>query len=284
MNGAIGYIEDNLVNEIDYTELSKIVCCSTYHFQKMFSFLTGISLSEYIRRRRLTQSAYELRSGSIKVIDIALKYGYESPDAFTRAFQNLHGVTPTSARNMGVKLKAYPRMSFQISIKGDVELNCKIEEKKAFTIVGKKIRVKNVDEYNPIPSFWFEANTSGLSDEICKLSKPLEEKETGMSLLGVCSDFGAPNEFDYWIAIESDKDNASGDFENLEIPAATWAIFETVGAMPKAIQYLWERIFKEFFQDSGYERANLPDMEVYPPGDVNSPDYRSEIWVPVIKK
>lgn len=117
MNDAISYIENNLTTEIKYEELSRIVCCSIYHFQKMFSFLTGVPLSEYIRRRRLTQAAYELSNSNIKVIDLALKYGYESPDSFTRAFQNMHGVTPTKARKMGIVLKAYPRMSFHISIK-----------------------------------------------------------------------------------------------------------------------------------------------------------------------
>lgn len=114
MNGAMSYIEDHLASEIDYEEAARIACCSSYHFQRMFSFITDVTLSEYIRRRRLTLAAFELQKGSGRVIDVALKYGYDSPNSFTRAFQSLHGVTPSLARDEGVQLKAYPRMSFQL--------------------------------------------------------------------------------------------------------------------------------------------------------------------------
>ncbi len=285
MNGAISYIENNLTNEIKYEELSKIVCCSIYHFQRMFSFLTDVPLSEYIRRRRLTQAAYELRNSNIKVIDLAYKYGYESPDAFTRAFQNMHGVTPTLARNMGVKLKAYPRMSFHISIKGDVEMNYRIEEKKSFTVIGKKIKVSTINSQdNIIPKFWGECNQKGVTEMICGFSKKTEEKQTGINLLGICVDVGIPNEFEYWIGVETDSNSVSSELDKRLIPSATWAIFEVIGSMPSAIQNMWKRIFTEFFPESGYERANLPDLELYPPGDNSSPDYKTEIWVPIEKK
>jgi len=117
MNDAMDYIESNLADNISYDKIAQLAYCSTYHFQRMFPFITGVTLSEYIRRRRLTLAAFELQTSSTKVIDIAMKYGYESPDAFTRAFKNLHGVMPVSARDTGVSLKAYPRMTFQISIK-----------------------------------------------------------------------------------------------------------------------------------------------------------------------
>lgn len=286
MNGAISYIENNLTSEIKYEELSKIVCCSIYHFQKMFSFLTDVPLSEYIRRRRLTQAAYELRNSNIKVIDLAYKYGYESPDSFTRAFQNLHGVTPTLARDLGVILKAYPRMSFHISIKGDIEMNYKIEDKNSFSVVGRKLRVSTINGENNsiIPKFWDKCDSNGVTDKICKLSRRIEDKQTGMNLLGICVDVGVPNEFDYWIGIETESDTVSSEFENIQIPSATWAIFEVVGPMPSAIQNMWKRIFTEFFPESGYERSNLPDLELYPPGDSNSPNFKTEIWVPIIKK
>ena len=116
MNNAINYIEDNLTNDIDFNEVAKVACCSVHHFQRMFSFITDVPLSEYIRRRRLTLAAFSLQKSDLKVIDISLQYGYESPEAFARAFQNMHGVTPTLARNAGVQLRAYPRISFQILI------------------------------------------------------------------------------------------------------------------------------------------------------------------------
>lgn len=129
MNSAIDYIELHLTDTIEYKQLAKIVCCSVYHFQRMFSFISGVALSEYIRRRRLTLAAIELQNKNTKIIDIALKYGYESPEAFSRAFKNLHGVPPTSARSMGTTLKAYPRMTFYLSIKGGIEMNYRIEQK-----------------------------------------------------------------------------------------------------------------------------------------------------------
>lgn len=251
----------------------------------MFSFLTGVPLSEYIRRRRLTQAAYELSNSNIKVIDLALKYGYESPDSFTRAFQNMHGVTPTKARKMGIVLKAYPRMSFHISIKGDVEMNYKIEDKMGFTVIGRRIRVtSNSQDDSFIPNFWSECNQKGVTQKISEFAKGIGEKQTGMNLLGICADIGLPNEFEYWIGVEADGDTVSLEFEKIAIPATTWAIFEVIGPIPSAIQNMWKRIFTEFFPESGYERTNLPDLELYPPGDSSSPDYRTEIWVPILKK
>jgi len=136
MGLALAYVEDNLTSEINQDVLARIACCSAYNFYRMFSFITDISLTEYIRRRRLTLAAIELQNGDVKVIDLALKYGYDSPVSFTRAFQALHGVTPTEARAGGVTLKAYPRISFQISIKGEKEMDYRIENKEAFQVFG----------------------------------------------------------------------------------------------------------------------------------------------------
>jgi len=170
MNEAICYVEDNLAGEIDFDEVARKACCSTYHFQRMFSFITEVPLSEYIRRRRLTLAAFELQNSSVKVIELAFKYGYESPDAFTRAFQNLHGVTPTSARDMGVQLKAYPRISFHISIKGDVEMNYRIEEKESFSVFGVDTILSKVDGecYKRIPEFWLKSIEDGTVERILK--------------------------------------------------------------------------------------------------------------------
>ena len=141
MNEALNYIEENLVNDIDFKEVARLAFCSEYHFNRMFSFLVSVTLSEYIRRRRLTLAAFELNNSNIRIIDIAVKYGYNSPDSFARAFQVLHGITPSEARNNGQSLKAYPRMTFQLSVRGGSEMNYRIEEKDAFRIVGIMKRV-----------------------------------------------------------------------------------------------------------------------------------------------
>ncbi len=141
LNKSLSYIEENLTDRVDYQEAAKIACCSEYHFTRMFSFLAGITLSEYIRRRRLTLAALELSHSDIKIIDVAMKYGYTSPDSFTRAFQSMHGITPSEARIHGQSLKAFPRMTFQLTIKGGSEMNYRIEDKEAFRIVGIKKKV-----------------------------------------------------------------------------------------------------------------------------------------------
>lgn len=285
MNKALQYMEDNISSEISIEEAARIACCSSYHFQRMFSFITGVTLAEYIRHRRLTMAALELQSGSEKIIDLALKYGYESPDAFTRAFQKLHGVTPSAAREPGVKLKAYPRISFQISVKGDKDMDYRIVDKPAFKVIGKGIRVsvKDGENIRRIPEFWWECYQSGFSTELEKMAD--KDAVTGESKLGVCIEQGPePDEFTYFIGIENTKGAIPDGFTEKDIPAATWVIFESVGSMPDAIQNLNKRIYSEWFPTTGYERAGEFDMEVYPPGDADDENYRCEVWIPIVKK
>jgi AraC family transcriptional regulator len=129
LNKAINYIEDNLCNEINYDKAAEIACCSTYHFQRMFSYIAGIPLSLYIRRRRMTLAALELQDDDTKIIDIALKYGYESPTSFNRAFKSIHGILPSLAKINGVSLKAYHQISFRLSIKGDEQMNYRLNKR-----------------------------------------------------------------------------------------------------------------------------------------------------------
>lgn len=171
LNKAINYIEENLTNQIDYQEVVKIACCSEYHFTRMFSFLAGITLSEYIRRRRLTLAALELSQSNIKIIDAALKYGYNSPDSFSRAFHSMHGVNPSEARVHGQSLKAFPRMSFQLTIKGGNEMNYRIENKESFHIVGIKKRVPIIFQgVNPEIASMYEGLTPEMIDEMKRFS------------------------------------------------------------------------------------------------------------------
>jgi AraC family transcriptional regulator len=278
LNKSVDYIENNLADEISYDRAAQIACCSTYHYQRMFSYIAGIPLSEYIRRRRMTVAAFELQSRNMKVIDAALKYGYDSPTSFNRAFQSVHGISPSQARGEGISLKAFPRISFNISIKGDAEMNYKIEKKDAFRIVGVKEHFDmNVEEaFAKVPLFWQKTVKDGWLPKLCALmDKP------PLGVLGVSACMNG-KDFDYFIAVASGKPAPEGAVEYI-VPAATWAVFECVGAMPQAIQELQKRIVSEWLPMSGYEYANAPDIEVYFEGDQQSPKYKSAVWLPVVK-
>lgn len=279
LNEAVAYIEDNLTNEISYEKVAQIACCSTFHFQRMFSYIADVPLSEYIRRRRITLAAFDLQSSNEKIIDIALKYGYDSPTSFNRAFQNVHGVSPTEARKIGVSLKAFPRISFKITIKGDAEMNYKIVTKDAFKIVGVKehYNMSIEESFAKVPLFWQKTVESGIVPAILAL---LGKEPYG--LLGVSTCMNG-KDFDYYIAVATDKDTPEG-MVDYTIPECTWAVFECVGAMPTAIQELQKRIVTEWLPTSSYEYANAPDVEVYFEGDQQADNYRCEVWLPIIKK
>lgn len=278
LNQSISYLEKNLAGDIDYAKAAKTACCSVFHYQRMFSYLAGVSLAEYIRRRRMTLAAFELQHSDAKVIDLAMKYGYDSPTSFSRAFQTIHGVTPSGARNKGVCLKAHPRMTFLISIKGDVEMNYRIEKREAFRVAGAKRHFAlNMDEnFKEIPLFWGEVFQNGMFARICELSN---QEPAGVLGVSTCMN---GKDFDYYIAAATDKETPEG-MDEYTVPESTWAVFTCQGPMPDAIQDLQRRIITEWLPASGYEYADAPDIEVYPAGDINAPDYSCEVWLPVIK-
>lgn len=283
MNEALDYIEDNLSHDIDFKKVAKLAYCSEYHFKRMFSFLAGITLSEYIRRRRLTLAAFELKDSSIKVIDVAMKYGYNSPDAFARAFQNLHGITPSEARNHGQSLKAYPRMTFQLSIQGGDEMNYRIAEKGAFRIVGIMERIPIVfSGENPA----ITAMRKRLNGEMIGKLKALSNVEP-MGLISASTNFSEgrmeeKGELDYYIGVATTNE-CPENLAQLEVSPSTWAVFEVVGSMSDA-QTTWGRIYSEWFPSSNYELAEGPEIFWYENKAGTSSNFRSEIWIPIMKK
>lgn len=281
MANSIDFIENNLDNDLKIDQVASISCMSKFHFQRMFSMVTGVTVAEYIRRRRLTLAAQELTHAKSKVIDIALKYGYETPESFSKAFRKLHGISPSIVRQDSQQLKAFPKLSFQIQLKGDVEMDYKIVEKDAFQVIGKGIRTSTVngENHRKIPKFWDESNSNGFVKEL--------EKDCGsMGIIGACMDFDATQEkLSYLICAEKNGQAIQADWEEKNIPASTWAVFESVGAMPDAMPKTWERIFSEWFPSTGYEHAGGPELEVYPTtGDTTADDYRCEVWIPIVKK
>jgi AraC family transcriptional regulator len=284
MNEALSYIEENLAYDIDLKEVARIALCSEYHFQRMFSFLAGITLSEYIRRRRLTLAAFELNNSNSRIIDIAVKYGYSSPDSFTRAFQNLHGITPSEAKANGQSLKAYPRMTFQLSIKGGNEMNYRIEEKEAFSIIGIKKRVPIVfSGINPeIAAMW-----KSLNMEMIQRLKELSNVEP-IGLISASVNFSEgrmqeKGDLDHYIGVATNRE-CPDKLSELKVSASTWAVFEVIGPFPDTLQNVWGRIYSEWFPSSSYEQAEGPEILWNESKDTSSPNYKSEIWIPVIKK
>ncbi|MED1056207.1 AraC family transcriptional regulator [Bacillus mycoides] len=284
MNAAMRYIEDNLTHEIDFKEVAKIAFCSEYHFKRMFSFLAGISLSEYIRCRRLTLAAFELKDSNAKVIDVAIKYGYNSPDSFTRAFQNLHGITPSEARSTIRSLKAYSPMTFQLSIQGGSEMNYRIEEKDSFRIIGitKRVPIVFNGVNEEIASMW-----KSLTPQSIQTLKMLSNVNPN-GIISASTNFSEgrmeeKGELDHYIGVATTKD-CPEQFAQLEVAASTWAIFEAVGPFPDALQNVWGRIYSEWFPSSNYELAEGPEILWNEQKDVTSPNFKSEIWIPVLKK
>ncbi len=284
LNRALNYVEENLDEDIDLKEAARLAHCSEYHFSRMFSFLAGVPLSEYIRRRRLTLAAFELQSNHLRIVDVAVKYGYRSADAFSRAFQALHGIPPSAVRSHAPSLVAYPRMTFQLTIQGGNAMNYRIVEKESFHIVGIMKRVPiQFEGVNPE----IESMASSLTPEDIVELKALSDREPrGMVQASVNFSEGRMEEkgaIDHYIGVATRKE-CPERFTKLEVSEATWAVFEAVGPFPEMLQNIWGRIYSEWFPSASYELASGPEMVWHGSKDFSSPTFRSEIWIPIIKK
>lgn len=282
MNLAMKYIEDNLIETIDFKKLSQIAACSEYHFRRMFSFLSGMSLNEYIRLRRLTLAVTLLQNKNNKVIDISLMLGYESPDSFTKAFRSFHGITPSQARKSNTSLKAFPHMTFQLKIQGGMEMNYRIVEKEGFKIVGAKKRITLIYEgVNP----QMDSMLAGLPIEDFKDLKQLSNVEPS-GIICVSANFDSErsegSELDQYIGVATNK-SVDGKWSVLNIEASTWAVFTVVGDFPSALQDTWARIYSEWFTTAGYESTGGPEILWNEGPDTSKKDFKSEIWIPVVK-
>lgn len=270
LNRAVDYMEKN-IEAPDLQAAAKIACCSPYHFQRMFTLLAGVPLSEYIRRRRMSRAAVDLQGGE-KIVDVAANYGYSSPTAFNRAFQAVHGIPPSQAKKAGMSLKSYPPLRFAITIQGVEEMEYRIEKRAPFRIVGVSAPLsKDMGEnFRCVPELWGRAAKDGV---IPRLEALMDGEPKG--LLGVCD--GVDNSR-YYIAVASSAPAADG-LEEYRVPAFTWAVFPGTGDNASAIQALERRVVTEWLPTSGYEYAEGPDVEVYlDPGCT-----QFEVWIPVVK-
>ena len=282
IQNAVDFIEEHITEELDYQVIAEQAACSPFYFQRIFGILCGIPLGEYIRNRRLTLAGSELSAMGAKVIDAALKYGYDSPESFTRAFVKFHGITPSEAKKDGSKLKSFSRVSVQIILKGGSVMDYKIVKKEAFTVL-EKMEPQSIDDsqnQNTIPEFWTRSHGDGT------VAALLRQAPDQSAIYGICYN-NAPTDhktFEYSIAALYGGGRVPEGFRVTEIPERTWVVFTCRGMMPKAIQETWHKICAEFFPTSRYQPTYELNIEAYTAGDMTAADYKSEIWVPVEKE
>lgn len=293
---SIDYIEEHLDEEIDYEKVAKERFSSSYHFQRIFALLCGYTLGEYIRLRRLTLAGAEFSNGKAKVIDVALKYGYESPDSFAKAFQRFHGITPSQARIDGKMLKSFSPLSIKISLEGGTIMNYRIETKPKMTLIGYKRRF----EGTPYDSLRYEQEEKLFISTRAHqwlLKGMAKDKLSDYCVLTNMDDDG----YDFYISVTTDKferDNLYNkdvtgidfmdkfNFEVIDIPERTYAVFETDKQRMPVSEYfsLRKQIATEWVVNGEYEIANAPELAVYHWGIVGGYENRTiEIWIPVEK-
>ncbi|WOO88891.1 AraC family transcriptional regulator [Mollicutes bacterium LVI A0078] len=280
LNEAMNYIESNLDNEIDMKEVGRIALCSEFHFSKMFSYLAGMHLSEYVRKRRLSLAAIDLMRTNAKVIDIAIKYNYNSADAFSRAFYKVHQILPSEVKGSEEVLKAFPKMNFEINISGGNEMEYCIITKDEFNLIGFKKRVT--------------ITHNGVNEEIASMQKLLTAQSikeikamsntepTGMlsaSMNFVDRHIDGVGQMDHIIGVAST--DASDTYSTTKIDAATWAVFTVDGIFPKALQETWANIYGQWFPSSSYIPTGGAELTWHAKPTIPGEHYEGEIWVPV---
>jgi len=283
MMAAIDYLERNLYGEADLEVAAREANCSVFHFYRMFEVITGIGPAEYLRRRRLSEAAMALSTGGAnKVVELALRFGYDSPDSFARAFRREFGCLPSDARKRGVNLHSYPPLTFTVVLRGDKAMEYRIEEGPAFTLAGISIRVKTKEGSNfiDVAGFWDKVTTDGRWKALCTRA---DFKRLGVC--GVSRDFDmAAGLFTYTIAINTpaDMDGLPEGIEHFDVPASTWGKFTCRGPLRPNLQNTIKRVFSEWLPASDWEHAGTAEIEYFSPmGSSDSPDYWSEYWVPL---
>lgn len=279
ISDAINYIEENLMEELTMEDIAKRAYISPFYFQKGFAMLCGYTVGEYIRWRRLTLAGSELVSTNERIIDIALKYGYDSPDSFAKAFTRFHGATPTAVRKGEAMVKSFASLKIKLSLEGGYIMDYKIVEKEAFTVFGVSRVFKFDTAKEEIPKFWTEHYQTGKGSTVC-------------GMYGVCLEEGMTgDEFEYLIADDYNPQmDVPEGFVTRVIPKHTWAVFACVGPMPYALQEVNNKIYSEWLPNckeyeivAGYNVEMYTDSTRYPKGSQDE-NYYTEIWIPVKRK
>ncbi|MGF6376544.1 AraC family transcriptional regulator [Clostridiales Family XIII bacterium PM5-7] len=279
ISGAIDFIEENITEEITIEDIANKMHISPFYFQKGFSMLCDFTVADYIRCRRLALAGSEIAASDDKIIDIAIKYGYDSPDSFTKAFYRFHGCTPSAVRKEGASIKSFAPLSIKFTLEGGYSMDYKIVEKNEFTVVGLAKTFKYDEAMSEVPKLWGEFHSSAQGTAIC----PMYGINADESMQG--------NEFEYLIA---DNYNAAADipdgFVTKTIPKFTWAVFVCKGAMPQTMQEINKKIYSEWLPNcKDYEIAAGYCIEMYDDpakfeNGTQDENYYSELWIPVKKK
>lgn len=268
INQVMDYVEEHLTDDISEDEISRIMACPYQNFQSLFAQLTNISFSEYIRRRKLTMAAYELQNTDKKIMDIALRYGYQSGDAFRVAFRKMHGINPTEAREKETPMMFYCKLDFQVTVKGVEYIKYAILEKESFQVMGTRMTTR----YGG--GTWAVVKSDGTNERMKEVSGRFFD-------LGLCFGFYEDGSNDYMCAIEW-KDKDVEGFETYEYPPATWLLFQAKGKISdNVLGNLWRQINQEFLPQSQYSKCGLPTIEKYVIWNEAEDVGEVEVWIPV---
>ena len=281
---AIDYVEDHITEPVNYEEAAKCAYSSSFHFQRVFSVVCGFTLGDYVRFRRLALAGRELAAENAKVIDIAMKYGYDTPESFSRAFTRFHGCTPTQAKK-GAVIKSFSRLSVKLIVSGGTKMDYRIEKKDAFDVLVKRKRFTKNKEINgqEITAFWGQCTADGTIDRITRYVH--SDNVFKDSIIGIALEYLPGDEdFPYGIGCHYNGEPVTDeDLEVVSLPAASYAVFPCRGAMPEAFQKVYKYIFEEFFLNSEYQPSGV-EIEAYPSANATDPDYYWELWLAVKKK
>ena len=282
LNQALDYLEACLEREVDMAEVARIAAVSEYHFRRLFSALAGMPLPVYVRRRRMTLAAAEVLAGELTLLDIAVRYGYGSGEAFARAFRSVHDIGPGEARRAGAGavLTAQPRMSFRVVVEGSTTMRYRIVEKESFRVLGRKARLPLVQEgVNAAAA----AHVESLDEQAIVRMKELASREpqgilSAVVYLSDSREEGA--EADYWIGVVTVPEAAAKELDALDVPAGTWAVFDNHGPYPSALQELWRDVFTQWFPSNPYTSRPGPELLRTQPVEIGA-ETDSQLWIPV---
>ncbi|MGQ4729455.1 AraC family transcriptional regulator [Streptomyces sp. Ju416(a)] len=280
LNDAMEHIEAHLGERIEAADLARIAMTSEYHFRRMFSALAGLPLSEYIRRRRMTVAGAEvLGDRDRSLLDVATRYGYDTGEGFARAFRAVHGIGPGEARRTGAALRSQQRLTFRLVVEGSSAMRYSLVEKDAFRVVGKKGRVPLIHE-GPNPAIAEFIRSIG-REELDRIAALSDQEPAG--IVGVSDQLDPSRaegtELDYWHGVVSAAEPPA-DLDALDVPAGTWAVFESEGAFPQTLQYLWRDVFTQWFPSNPYASRPGPEiLRVRLTEDGKRAE--AELWIPV---